>query len=184
MKINKALRTLIAYNGLFLFGSTLFGPLYAVFVQKIGGILLISVSSAAYFVSASLFLWLVGRLGDRVKEKELMLGASYLIRTVGYLCFLFVDSAFGLILLQMFFGLAEALGTPTFGALFAKHVDGEIEVLEYSDWALVACLIMALGSLIGGYLVSALGFGVLFVVISILCFCAFLGIILSPRKLL
>ena len=184
MGINRALKTLITFNGLYLFGATLFGPLYAVFVQKIGGILLISVSTAAFFVSAALFLWLVGRLGDRVKEKELLLAGSYLIRSVGYLALLVVNSAWGLISLQIFFGLAEALGTPTFGAIFAKHLDGDREVLEYSDWAMVASLIMGLGSLLGGYLVSSLGFGVLFVAISAMCFVSFLGIILSPRKLL
>jgi len=185
MRINKALRVLITYNGILMFGVMLFGPLYAVFVQKIGGgVQLISISSAAFYLSSALFLWIVGKLGDKVKEKELMLAASYLIRSVGYLGFLIVDSALGLILLESLFGLAEALGSPTFGALFAKHVDGEMEVMEYADWALVASLIMAVGSLIGGFVVSALGFGLLFVVISALCFVAFLGITLSPRKLL
>ncbi len=182
--INKALRRLIAVNGLFLFGAMLFAPIHAVFIQKIGGIILIGVSAAAYYISASFFLWIVGRLGDKVKEKELLLAASYLIRSAGYLGFLFVNSPLTLLLLQVFFGLAEALGTPSFGAIFAKHLDGKMEVMEYSDWALVSNLIAALGALIGGYFVSSLGFGVLFVAISIMCFISFLGIYLSPRKLL
>ncbi|KKT35774.1 MAG: hypothetical protein UX12_C0002G0011 [Candidatus Collierbacteria bacterium GW2011_GWC1_45_47] len=185
MKINKALKVLITYNGLLVFGVMLFGPLYAVFVQNIGGgVLLISISSAVFYLSSALFLWVVGKMGDKVKEKELMLAASYLIKAIGYLGFLIINSALGLILLQMLFGLAEALGSPTFGALFAKHVDGDMEVMEYADWALIASLIMAVGALIGGYVVTTLGFGLLFVVISALCFIAFLGIILTPRKLL
>lgn len=184
MRTNRALRVLITFNGLLLFGGMLFGPLYAVFVQRIGGIVLIGVSSASYYLSASLFLWVVGKFGDKVKEKELMLGASYLIRAVGYLGFLFVDRPLFLILLQMFFGLAEALGTPTFGALFAKHVDGDMEIMEYSDWALVANLIMAIGALTGGYFVSSFGFSAVFVVISALCLTSSLGIFLLPRKVL
>lgn len=173
------------YNGLLIFGTMLFGPLYAVFVQNIGGgVQLISISAAAFYLSSAMFLWIVGKLGDRVKEKELMLAASYLIRAVGYLSFIVVSNALGLILLQVLFGLAEALGSPTFGSLFAKHLDGDMEVMEYAEWALIASLIMAVGALMGGYFVSALGFGLLFVVISALCFVAFLGIILSPRKLL
>ena len=185
MKINKALKTLITFNGLYLFGSLLFGPLYAVYVQKIGGgVTLISVSVAAFYISTTLFLVFVGKFGDRVKEKENLLAASYLIRTFGFLAYLVINNALFLILVQLIHGLAEALGTPTFSALFAKHLDGDSEVLEYSDWALVASLIMAIGSLIGGYFVNLFGFSALFIVVAAICFVSFLGIYLQPRRLL
>lgn len=185
MKNNRALKVLFTYNSLFLFSSMLFGPLYAIYVNKLGGgVLLISISSAVYYVASTFFMIFVSKWGDRVKEKELLLVASYLIRGLGYIGFIYMNSAVLLILLQTLFGLADALGTPIFGALFATHTDKNEEVLEYSDWSIVSNLVMALGAIIGGYTVSAFGFGFLFVVMSILCFVSALGILITPRRVL
>ena len=184
MRINKALKVLMSFNGLFLFGVMLFGSLNAIYVQRIGGVVLVGVSSAVFCISASLFLWVVSRFGDRVKEKELLLALSYLLRSIGYLGFIWVNSALSLVIWQMIFGLAEALGTPTFSLLFAKHVDGDKEMMEYSDWSLVANIIMGIGSLIGGYFVSSFGFNPLFVIVSGFCFISGIGVLLMPRKLL
>jgi MFS family permease len=81
-------------------------------------------------------------------------------------------------------GLGEALGTPTFSALFAKHIDRDEEVMEYSDWSIVANLVTALGILIGGFLASIFGFTLLFITMGVLCIISGLGILVLPRKVL
>lgn len=185
MKNNRALRILFTFNSLFLFSASLLGPLYAIYVAKIGGgVLLISTSTAAFFVASTLFLIFISRWGDRVKEKEYLLILSYLVRAVGYFGYIFLNSALWLILIQVIFGLGDALGTPTFSVLFAKHTDKDEEVMEYSDWTLVANLVMALGVVIGGFIVNSFGFGSLFLIMSILCLISALGIFIVPRKVL
>lgn len=185
MKNNRALKVLFTYNSLFLFSANLLGPLYAIYVNKIGGgLILISVSAAVFYVVSTVFLIFVSRWGDKIKEMELLLAASYFIRGAGYIFFIFANSPIYLILLQSLFGIADALGTPTFGALFARHTDKAEEMLEYSDWAIVANLVVALGILVGGYLTNAYGFGILFLVMALLCFGAGAGILATPRKVL
>ncbi len=185
MKNKLALKILFISNSIYLFSALLLGPLYAVYVQKIGGgVLLVSVSTAVFYVSSTLFLLFVSRWGDRVKEKELMLALSYVVRGVAFFSYIFIDSALFLILVQILFGLGDALGTPTFGALFARHVDKKEEVLEYSDWSLVANLVMALGTIVGGFVVSSLGFSSLFAMSSVLCFLSAGWILFTPRDVL
>lgn len=185
MRNNSALKVLFVSNAIYMFGALLLGPLYAVYVQRIGGgVLLVSVSTAVFYVTSTLFLLFVSRWGDRVREKEMMLVASYVIRGLCFLSYMFIDRALYLILVQVAFGLAEALGTPTFGALFSKHVDKKEEVMEFSDWALVSNLVMALGTILGGFVVSGLGFNFLFVTISVLCFISAGWILFTPRKVL
>ena len=184
MRNNQALKVLFASNAIYLFAALLLGPLYAIYVQKIGGILLVSVSTAVFYVSSTMFLMFMARWGDRVKEKEIMLVASYIIRGIGFLSYIFLDSALVLILIQMLFGLADSLGTPTFGALFAKHVDKREEVLEFSDWSIVSNLVMALGTIVGGFIASTLGFNSLFVIISTLCFVSAGWVLFTPREVL
>lgn len=185
MKNNTALRLLFTYNSIFLFSASLLGPLYAIYVAKIGGgVLLISVSSAVFFIASTLFLIFISRWGDKLKEQEYMLVASYVIRAMAYFGFIFLNSALMLIILQAVTGLADALGTPTFSALFAKHTDRNAEVMEYSDWTLVANLVMALGTIIGGFLVSLFGFTWLFIIMGSLCLLSAFGILIAPRKVL
>jgi len=185
MKNNRALRVLFTYNSLFLFSASLLGPLYAIFVKNIGGgVLLISISSAVFYLSSTLFLFFVSRWGDKLREKEYLLIASYLVRAIGYFGFLFVDGALLLIIIQAIFGLGDALGTPTFGAIFSKHTDRQEEVLEYSDWSVIANIVMALGTIIGGFMVATFGFVFLFMVMGGLCILSALGIYLTPRKVL
>lgn len=146
--------------------------------------MLVSVSTAVFYVASTLFLLFMARWGDRVREKELLLVASYIIRGLAFLGYIFIGSALSLILIQILFGLGEALGTPIFGALFAKHTNKKEEVLEYSDWTLVANLMMALGTVVGGFIVSSLGFTFLFVTIAILCFVSAGWILFTPREIL
>lgn len=185
MRNNLALKILFVSNSIYVFAALLLGPLYAIYVQNIGGgVLLVSISAAMFYISSTLFLLFMARWGDKVKEKEMLLAASFIIRGLGYLALILVDTALLLILIQVIFGLGDALGTPIFGALFAKHTDKKEEVLEYSDWSLVSNLVMALGTIVGGFIVSSLGFTFLFVVIGALCFISAGWILFTPRKIL
>jgi len=180
MRNNTALKVLFVSNAIYIFAALLLGPLYAVYVQRIGGgVLLVSISTAVFYISSTLFLLFMARWGDRVREKELMLVISYIIRGLCFLCYIFIENALFLILVQVAFGLAESLGTPTFGVLFSKHIDKKEEVMEFSDWALVSNLVMALGTILGGFVVSSLGFNFLFVSIATLC--SAFWILFTPR---
>ncbi len=185
MKNNLALKILFVCNAIYLFAALLLGPLYAVYVQKIGGgVLLVSITTAVFYVSSTIFLILMSQRGDEVKEKKLLLAASYAIRGFGFLGMIFVNTALALILIQIVFGLGDSLGTPIFSALFAKHTNKKMEVMEYSDWTLVANLVMALGSIVGGFIVSGLGFNFLFVTIAFLCFVSAGWILFTPKDVL
>lgn len=185
MKNNLALKALFISNSIFVFASMLLGPLYAVYVEKIGGgVLLVSISSGVFYVSTAIFLIFMARWGDRVREKELMLMASYIIRAFAFLSLIYINSPLMLVAIQVIFGLGAALGTPTFGALFAEHTDRKEEVLEHSDWALVSHLVMALGTIVGGFVVTSLGFPFLFVTIAVLCFLSAGWILFTPRRVL
>lgn len=185
MKNNRALRLLFYTNALFVFAAMLLGPLYAVYVQKIGGgVMAVSISSAAFYISSTVALILVSKYGDKYKEKEVLLVISWLIRGLCFLSLIFVNSVLGLVLVQVVFGLGEALGTPTFNALFAEHVDRKHEVMEYSDWSIISNIVTALSVIVGGLVVSSFGFSFLFVMIGIMCFASGIWVYLSPRNLL
>lgn len=182
---NQALKILFIYNGVFVLAGSLLGPLYAIYVEKFqAGILPVSISWSAFLISTTVFTFILSKIGDRVKEKEYLLLAGYFVRALAWFLFIFVGDIVFLIILQICLGLGEALGTPAFEVIFAEHLEEGKHIAEYSDWKLISNIMLALGTLIGGVVVSKFGFTLLFLLMSSLAIISFIGVILKPRHLL
>jgi MFS family permease len=182
---NNALKSLFIYNGIFVMAAAMLGPLYAIYVVKfVDGVTAISISWAAFLVSTSIFTYLVSKKGNEIKEKEYLLLAGYIIRILSWIALIFVHNLWSLVMVQILLGLGESLGTPSFNALFADHLDKNKYIKEYSDWSLVANLTSAAGILAGGFIVSNFGFKALFILMAGLSLISFFGILFKPRKLL
>ncbi len=184
-KINKSLKVLFLFNGIFVFASMLLGPLYAVYVESIDkNILFVSITWAVFLASATFFTFIVSQKGDSIKEKEYLLMGGFLIRSISWILFIFIGSIFHLILVQIFLGLGEALGNPSFDAIFAQHLDEGMQIKEYSAWKLVVNGATAIATIIGGLIVVNFGFEALFIIMSLLALTAFFGVLIQPRDVL
>ena len=182
---NKALGALFLYNGIFVGAAAMLGPLYAIYVVKfVDGVMAVSISWAAFLVSTSVFIYFVSKNGDSIKEKKYLLLMGIIIRTLSWILLIFVHSLVTLVLVQILLGLGEALGSPSFNALFAEHLDKNKHIKEYSNWLLISNLVSAAGILAGGVIVNSFGFKVLFLFMVFLSLISFFGILLKPRKLL
>lgn len=184
MTLNKALKVLFLYNGVFVFAHGLIGPLYALFVESIGQKLFaVSVSWAVYLLATTACTFFVAKYGDKVKNKGYLLVASFLLRAVAWTGFLFADSLTALILIQILAGICEGLGVPAFNTIFAEHLDRGGHIREYSDWAIVSNIIVAISTLLAGAIVSFFGFKVLFMIMISLSLMCFLGTALNVKSL-
>jgi len=172
--LNKALKTLFLYNGIFVFAHGLMGPLYALFLESIGQKLFaVSISWAVYLLSTTVCILFVAKYGDKVKNKGYLLVASFLLRAVAWTGFLFANSLLTLILIQMLAGVCEGLGVPAFNVIFAEHLDKGGHIREYSDWHIISNIIVAISTLLAGLIVSLFGFKILFeimITLSLICF--------------
>ena len=184
--MKKALKVLFAINGVFVLGAHLLGPLYAVFVnQELGGTaLIVSLSWAVFIISTLFFMLVAAKYGDRFKERELLLGMGFLIRAVCWGAYIFVTNIYGLLAVQVLLGLGEALGTPAFNALLAQHVNQKKAVREYSVWAIISRIAAAVATVVGGVVVTTIGFTPLFAIMMVLSIVAFIILIKQPRSLL
>jgi len=182
---NKALKTLFVFNGIFVFASSLLGLLYAIFVSTIDqNVIFISLSWAVFLLFSTLFMFVIRKFGDKVKEKEYLLLGGFLVRAIVWFIFPSITTFSMLIVLQIFLGLGEALGTPAYSAIFAEHLDKGKQIQEYTDWSLVSNIVGAIAVVGGGVLVSTVGFPVLFYLMGTLAMVSFIGILIKPRDLL
>ncbi len=164
---NKTLRILFACNAIFVFAGNLLGPLYAVFVQGIKhDIPTISGSWAVYLVSTTIFMVLFTGIHDRGLHKKRLLVGAYLVRAVVWASYSMVNGLGFLLILQVVLGLGEAMGTPAFDAIFAEHLDRGKHLADYSEWQVVNNFVLAIGTFMGGLIVSNFGFKPLFLLMS------------------
>jgi len=184
-KFNKAIRILLVTNSLVLIAGAMLGPIYALFVEKVGGNLLdASYAFGAYALSAGVVTIISGKYADRLKENELIMVWGYLIMGVAFFGYTLVNGLWSLLVIQVLIGLGEAIYSPAFDAIYSKHLDRKKSGGEWGAWESINYFTTAAGALIGGLLVTFLGFNIMFIVMGLLCFAGAVYIFRLPRSVL
>ena len=180
--VNKVLKALFLYNGLFVLAGSLLGPLYALYVERLeAGILPVSISWAVFLFSTTLVTYILSKKGDGLKHKRYLLAAGYLIRAFSWFCMALVTNIEQLIVLQFILGIGEGIWTPSFDAIFAEHLDKNKHIMDYSDWKVISNSVLVVGTLLGGYVVSNYGFHYVLFGMSGLALVSFFGVVLNRR---
>jgi len=182
---NRPLKILLATNSMILFAAAMIGPIYALFVQKIGGDLLdASFAGGLFALAAGITVLVFGKFSDKIKENELIVVVGYLIMAIGFMLYIFVNSVIFLLIVQVIIGFGEAIYAPAFDALYSKHLDGNKTGTQWGAWESMNYFTMAVSAVLGGFLVTKIGFNVLFVIMSLLCLASAVYIFFLPRKIL
>lgn len=186
MKVfNKALKILLLSSWIFLVAGAMMGPIYAIFVEELGGSILdASLTGGIFSFVAGITAILSGSITDRLKENELMIVLSYTLMGIGFFAYIFVHSVRSLFLVQIFTGFSEALYYPALDAVYSKHLSSGNQGKQWGIWEAIDYFAIAIGAWIGGIIVSYLGFHVLFMIMSSLCFISGLYVFLTPREVL
>ncbi len=169
--LNKALRILLVTNGMILMAGAMLGPIYALFVEKVGGDLMdASIAGGIYAFTAGAVTLASGKYSDRVKENELIVVLGYLIIGLGFILYIFVDSIIFLFVVQIIIGLGEAIYSPAFDAVYSKHLDGDRSGTQWGMWESMNYFTAAAGSFAGGAVVTIFGFEALFIIMAVMAF--------------
>jgi predicted MFS family arabinose efflux permease len=178
-------KILLFADAVTLFAGALLGPIYAIFVEKIGGdILDASGAFAVFSLVSGAAIFLISRFEDKVKEQELLIVAGYLIIALGYFGYLMVQNPFHLFIVQAVIGLGMALELPAIDATYARHMDHQRAAYNWGAWEGMNRFTMGGGALLGGLVVTAFGFHTLFILMGTCCLGSAIVIFFLPRKLL
>lgn len=180
-RLNKKLRMLIFVNTTLTFAVGMFAPFYAVFVQKIGGgAALAGISWALFSVISGILILVLSKWELKLKKRHVLLAMGYLIRSIVFLSYAFMDNIPQLLITQVLWGIASALGTPAFDALYTSSVSQETAIVEWGDWEGISAIATGIAALVGGFLIQTIGFKILFLLMSFLT--AALGIYLLYQR--
>ncbi len=167
--MQRNLKILLMASSLFMLAGGLFGPIYAVCVEEIGGDLLTAGAAYSIFaIVAGIMIFLIGRWEDRVKHQEKLIIIGYVLSCAGFLGYLFVKAPVHLFMVQIIFGVGEAIGTPAFDGLYTKHLDKGKFASEWGMWDAMSYITIGIGALAGGYLANLYGFRFLFTIMFVI----------------
>lgn len=183
--MNRSLKLLLAINSVFVLAGNLLGPLYAIFIEQLGGgVVVASGTWGVMLLTTTLVNFLLIRYGDSIREHEYLLIGGFFLRSIAWLGFALHPNILAIVVLQTLIGAGEAVGSTGFDAIFAEHLDRNHHVRDYASWKTISNFLASIAVVVGGYIVTTFGFAPMFLAMSITA--AFCGIItyLLPRRTL
>ncbi len=166
--LNKSEKILLYGSNLWLFADGMFGPLFAVFTEKIhGNILDISWAWTIYLIVTGVLSIIIGKISDKVGQKQLMV-TGYALTAIFTFSFLLVSQPMHLFIVQVGLGVALALCNSTWYALYSKNSDDNEAGYTWglNDGQGKICTAFAI--LIGGTIVSYSSFQTLFIIMGVI----------------
>lgn len=184
--LNKALRFLLVTNGLVLLAGAMLGPIYALFIEDIGGNLMdVGYVAAVFSLTAGVTTLISGRFSDKIKENEWILVIGYSIIAIGFFLMIFVNSLWQLLVVEILIGLGEAIYASVFDSIYTKHIKNPKKAgSEWAVWEMMSYFTAALGALIGAFIAQSFGFSVMFIIMTIISISSAVFIAILPRKVL
>ncbi len=183
--MNKSLKLLLAINSIFVLAGNLLGPLYAVYIEGLGGsIAVVSGTWSVMLLTTTLVNFAMIRYGDKVREHEYFLITGFILRAITWTGFIFASNIAGIIMLQIILGLGEAVGSTGFDAIMAEHLDKSSHIRDYAVWKTISNLLAALATMIGGFVVTWYGFSPMFTFMSVVAVGCAIFTYLLPRRAL
>ncbi len=175
--MKKEIKFLILAEVIFVFGAGLYGPIYAIFVNNVGGDILDAGAAYAFFLIAMATLeYPVGKLMDRYGKKY-FLAAGYLLATAVIFGYIFVNSIMELFILQILMGVAFAIGDPAWDAWFSNIVPKKKSGFDWAVFHMVSGYSAGISALIGGAIAKYLGFSILFFIGGIIAIFSFFTVL-------
>ena len=175
IRSNKALASLLLSNSMVLISLGMLVPIYALFVQQIGGSALSAgLTAGALAFASGLSALLTGKLIDKFSRDKTRYFLFFGWTLIGISCllYLFVHNITALFLVQIFAGFVKTISAPAFDTLFARHLDKSSTGQEYGIWEASFFITAGIGSVLGGAVVTLFGFSGVFITMALLAFLA------------
>lgn len=172
--MEKFRKILLISDGFYLLSGGLLGPIYALFVEEVGGDLLdASITFALFMLTAGIVVFLLSLWEDRVKHHRKFVIAGYALGVVGTFGYLLVESTMSLFIVQIVLGFSAALKDPSYDALFSESSTKRHLVFAWGEWEAMDYFTLGIGALMGGVVAHNFGFDSLLLIMfgfSILSF--------------
>ena len=161
--MHKIVKILIMTSILCNIGFALFEPIYAIYVQEIGGYILeAAVAVGLFSIVLGVSTIIFGKITDSktdLKKKLVVLG--YSIVTISFLGYYFIRNPIDLFIVQIIMGLGTAMIDPGWDALFTRNVQKGKEATEWGIQEGCKQIAIGIAGITGGFVAYYFGFKIL-----------------------
>lgn len=166
--MNRRIRLLLTLDGFRIFSFGLLGPIYGIFVERIGGdILDAGIAFSVYSMVLGILAFFVGRLSDKIRNQSSLLFVGYGLLSIGFFSYLLVKNPFHILIVQVILGVGGAFAAPIFDAFFSACLDKGKYDTEWASWEAENFILTGIAAIIGAIIAKFLGFKFLFIVMGI-----------------
>lgn len=152
-------RLLLSSYVLSTFSEGVLLPVYAIFVQKIGGDALSAGTAMGLFLlTQGAFTIFVHKISWTESQRLRLLVIGWFIWTVGIGAYLIVSSVWMLFITQILTAAGNAIADPIFEEELADHTDQSTKEFEWGLFEGSKDMVSGLAALAGGFVVVAYGF--------------------------
>jgi len=163
------LKLMLVLEAFFMFSGGLFGPIYAVFVEQIGGSILdVGFAAFAFLLSTGVLVYAISKWENRIKHQEKMYLLGYSLTALGYFAYTFVTNRIELFMVQVFLGIAQAIYIPVRDSLYTKFLQKGQETFQWGHWEAENFIVPAVAAMVGSIIVSTFNFRALFFIMSLI----------------
>lgn len=167
--MHRQLRLLLLISTFLVFAWGMFGPIYAIFVKKIGGdILDTGFSWGIYMIVSGVGIFFMGKFQDKLKREKPVLLIGYGLRCIVLLAYMFITSIIQLFILQFLLGLSIVITVPAFDSLYTKNLKKGKFASQWAYFESIYFGAQGVAALAGAALVKFFSFGALFFVMFLL----------------
>lgn len=169
---NNIVRLLLVTESLWSFGAGLFFPIFAIFSERVGGdILDAGIAAAIFILVTSLCEYPIGKLIDRYREKWFIVG-DYVLEGCVFIGYIFVTNIYELFILQIFLGLANAIGDPAWESMYHRHTPTRGSGSAWAKMHLITGVFNSFGIILGVLIIKQYGFDTVFAIGAFFSFIA------------
>lgn len=182
---NRPIRILLSTNALILLSGAMLAPIYAIYVEDIGGDLMdASLTGGIFALAAGVTSIITGKYADKARRMDWIMIIGAVIMSIGFFLFAKVENIFGLFLVQTLIGLGQAIYYPPYDALYSLHISKKKAASTWAAWESMDYFVTAGGAVVGGYIASTWGFQPLFILMGLTCLISSTYLYCLPKKIL
>lgn len=186
-KVNRVVKYFVLSDLFLISGWGLVNPIFAIFVvNNIPGANPFTLGALAfvYWAAKAVVQMPVAILLDKKEgERDDFHTLIFALMLSGFagMAFVAVKSIFWLFVVQIIHGAAQGFYTPSWSAIFSRHLDKEKYAFDWSLDSTTIGVAAAVSGLIGGVIVNFAGFPSVFFMASILAFASAFLLLLVPN---
>jgi len=181
--MRRELKILLFASGFYNLAAGLFGPLYAVYVQGIGGDLLTTGGAfSVYAFATGILMFILSKWENKSKHQEVFIILGYMICSLGFFGYLFITKPIHLFFVQILFGIGNAINTPAFDGIYSDNLEKGKSAAQWGYFETMKWMVIGISAFLGGLITKLYGFRTLFTIMFMLSIFGFLSTMVFLKK--